>query len=131
MKKGNLLNAPLTAVIARLGHTDRLVIGDAGLPIPSGVERIDLAVRPGLPHFLDVVRTTLEEMVVEKALIAEELETVSPELHGALVELLGDIEIRTLPHEEFKVETKSARAVVRTGEFTPYANVILYSGVVF
>ncbi len=131
MKKGNLLNAPLTAVIARLGHTDRLVIGDAGLPIPPGVERIDLAVRPGMPPFLTVVSTILEELAVDKALIATEMAAGSPELHAALLDLLGDIAVETLPHAEFKAATKSARAVVRTGEFTPYANVIFFSGVVF
>ncbi len=131
MKKGNLLNAPLTAAIARLGHTDRLVIGDAGLPIPPGVERIDLAVRPGMPPFLTVVSTVLEELAVDKAIIATEMATVSPELHAALLDLLGDIEVETLPHEKFKAETKSARAVARTGEFTQYANVILISGVAF
>ena len=131
MRKGKLLHAPLISVIARLGHTDRLVIGDAGLPIPPEVARIDLALRPGMPPFLEVLRTTLEEMKVESAIIAEELPQVSPELYQDLVALLGEIEIQTMPHEEFKAATGSARAVVRTGEFTPYANVILIAGVRF
>jgi D-ribose pyranase len=131
MKKGTLLNAPLSAVIAQLGHTDRLVVSDAGLPVPKGVARIDLAVRPGLPPFLDVLRAALAEMEVESVIIAEELEEVSPEMHTALMELLEDIPVETMPHEQFKAETVTARAVVRTGEFTPYANVILCAGVVF
>lgn len=131
MKKGTLLNAPLSAVIAQLGHTDRLVVSDAGLPVPKGVARIDLAVRPGLPPFLDVLRAALAEMEVESVIIAEELEEVSPEMHTALMELLEEIPVETMPHEQFKAETVTARAVVRTGEFTPYANVILCAGVVF
>ena len=131
MKKGTLLNAPLSNVIAQMGHGDRLVVSDAGLPIPEQVARIDLAVRPDLPPFLDVVRTILDEMEVESVIIAEELEEVSPEMYAALMELLGNIPVETITHEQFKTETESARAIARTGEFTPYANVILCAGVVF
>lgn len=132
MKKSSLLNAPLSGVIASMGHTDGLAIADAGLPIPDGPERIDLAVRNGLPAFLDVLDAILEELQVERALIAEEMLSASPDLHRALVERLGNgVQIDTVPHERFKVQTKQAQAIVRTGEFTPYANVILYSGVVF
>ncbi|SUB14264.1 D-ribose pyranase [Pantoea agglomerans] len=52
MKKGRLLNAELSHVIARLGHTDTLTIADAGLPIPAGPQRIDLALTPGTPDFM-------------------------------------------------------------------------------
>jgi len=131
VKKTVLLNQPLSAVIAGLGHTDSLVVSDAGLPIPTGPQRIDLAVRAGVPGFLDVLRTALAEMEVQEAIIATELATSSPAFHSALLEALGEIPIRAVPHEEFKRLTASARAVARTGEFTPYANVILIAGVVF
>lgn len=131
MKKTGLLNQPLSAVIAGLGHTDQLVVADAGLPIPASVERIDLAVRAGMPPFLDVLRAVLGEMQIEGALIASEMEARSPQLHAELMDLLSDVPVQLLPHEAFKVRTHEARAVVRTGEFTPYANVILIAGVVF
>lgn len=131
MKKGVLINASLSKVVAELGHTDRLVVADAGLPIPRGVERIDLALCPGMPPFLDAVRTLLSEMKVQSAIIAEELEFNNPQIFQGLSTLLEGIPLQRLPHEQFKVETGTARAVVRTGEFTPYANVILIAGVVF
>lgn len=132
MKKATLLNAPLSGVIARLGHTDGLVIADAGLPIPPITERIDLAVSKGLPAFLDVLDAVLSEMEVERVLIAREMTEVSPALHAALTERLGErVPVEIVPHDTFKTRTAAAYAVVRTGEFTPYANVILYSGVVF
>ncbi len=132
MKKATLLNAPVSSVIAHMGHTDGLVIADAGLPIPATTERIDLAVSKGLPTFLDVLDAVLSEMQVERAVIATEMAEVSQEVHKAVVERLGDkVTIETVPHDTFKTRTKTAKAVVRTGEFTPYANVILYSGVVF
>lgn len=131
MKKLGLLNQPLSAVIAGMGHTDMLVIADAGLPIPPETQRIDLAVSAGLPPFLDVLRATLGEMQVERAIIAQEMEGRSPEMHKALLAALGDIPVETVSHEQFKQITRGARAIVRTGEFTPYANVILVAGVVF
>ncbi len=131
MKKTTLLNQPLSAVIAGLGHTDTLVIADAGLPIPPETQRIDLALRSGIPGFLETLETVLTEMAVEKAIIADEMQDVSPQLFAALKERLGEIPIETTPHTQFKEMTRDARAVVRTGEFTPYANVILVSGVTF
>ncbi len=131
MKKTTLLNQPLSAVIAGLGHTDTLVIADAGLPIPPETQRIDLALRSGVPGFLETLKTVLTEMAVEKAIIAAEMKQTSPELFEALNQELAAIPIETVPHATFKKMTRDARAVVRTGEFTPYANVILVSGVTF
>jgi D-ribose pyranase len=131
MKKTGLLNQPLSATIAGMGHLDTLVIADAGLPIPIQTARIDLAISEGIPPFLDVVRAVLGEMQVEGAIVATELEQRSDAMYRALRGVLGDIPIHAVPHAEFKVRTTSARAVVRTGEFTPYANVILIAGVVF
>lgn len=131
MKKIGIINGPISAVIASLGHTDTVVIADAGLPIPSGPERIDLALSAGLPAFLDTLRVVLTEMQVERAIVASEMPEVSPTVYQAIKVLLGQIPIDTLPHESFKQQTHSARAVIRTGEFTPYANIILVAGVVF
>jgi len=131
MKKTGLLNQPLSNVIAGMGHLDELVIADAGLPIPAGPERIDLAVTGGVPGFLSVLRAVLGELEVQSAVVASEMVERSPALYAALREALGDCPIEAIPHEAFKARTAQARAVVRTGEFTPYANVILIAGVVF
>ena len=131
MKKTGLLNQPLSEVIAGLGHTDTLVVADAGLPIPAETRRIDLALTKGVPAFLDTLGAVLGEMQVERAIVAEEMLDVSPGIYDAIVDLLGDVPIETVTHLVFKEQTRSARAVVRTGEFTPYANVILVAGVVF
>lgn len=131
MKKTALLNQPLSCVIAGLGHMDRLVIADAGLPIPEARQRIDLAVKPGMPPLIDVLRTVLDEMQVESAILAYEMAVQSPPMHTKIQTLLADIPVEMVSHEQFKMETATARAIVRTGEFTPYANVILVAGVVF
>lgn len=131
MKKIGLLNQPLVNAIAGMGHLDTLTLADAGLPIPSSTQRIDLAVSAGVPAFLDVLRATLNEMQVQEAIIASELKVKSPQMHSQLLATLGSIPLREVPHDEFKALTADSKAVVRTGEFTPYANVILVAGVVF
>jgi D-ribose pyranase len=138
MKRGTILNPELARVIASLGHGDLLVVADAGLPVPPGVERIDLAFAPGKPAFLDVLDAVLSEAEIERATVAAELRTVTPapfreRLEAALLALpkVRARGVEAVPHEELKRLTRGARAVVRTGEFTPYANVVLHAGVVF
>jgi D-ribose pyranase len=131
MKKSGILNAPVAAVVARLGHLDTLCIADAGLPIPAGPERIDLVVRRDLPGFHDVTAMVLGEMAVQEAIVAGEMAEKSPQILTALRAQLGDVPIRTVPHDAFKAQTQRCAAVIRTGECTPYANVILVAGVIF
>lgn len=131
MKKRGILHHELSELIARLGHTDTLVIADAGLPVPPGVQRIDLAISGGVPSFMQVLRPLLEDLAIESAIIAREQREVSPQFHGELESVLGGIPIREVPHTEFKQLTQNARAVIRTGEFTSYANIILVAGVAF
>tara|TARA_R110001592_G_scaffold235701_1_gene493792 strand:+ start:1765 stop:2181 length:417 start_codon:yes stop_codon:yes gene_type:complete len=138
MKKSALLNAKLSYCIASLGHFDEVTICDAGLPIPNEVERIDLALTHGVPAFIDTVAVVLSEMQITGVLLAEEFKQVSSELHQQLLavvekeQALGHpISIEYISHQAFKERTKQSKAVVRTGECTPYANVIFQSGVLF
>jgi D-ribose pyranase len=131
MKRTTLLHAELSEIIARLGHGDLLVIGDAGLPIPDGPRRIDLAVSANVPRFADVLAAVLAEMQVESALIADELAPANAAVHADLMRQLGHTPVSTMSHQQFKAASRGARAIVRTGEFSPYANVILRAGVVF
>lgn len=130
MKKGPLLNIALSQLIASLGHGDMVVIGDAGLPVPPGVPVIDLALTRGVPGFMQTLTTVLAEMQVERHVLADELAENNPVVGGAIaaLELPGR---SAVPHAEFKRLSAHARAVVRTGECTPYANIILVAGVVF
>ncbi|HEY8805657.1 MAG TPA: D-ribose pyranase [Clostridium sp.] len=129
MLKTGILNPQISNVLSSLGHMDMIVVSDAGLPIPTGVERIDLAWRPNEPRYLEVLKEILKYIVVEKAILAEELKTVSPEIHAEILKALpSNIEIEYVPHTELKDKTKFVKAIIRTGEFTPYPSVILVSG---
>jgi D-ribose pyranase len=131
MKKTPLLNAALSQAIARLGHGDMIVIADAGLPVPEGRLCIDLALSPGVPGFMQVLRAVCGEMQIERALIAQEMQQKSAALRDSMTAELSGVDIGELSHESLKALTCRAAAIVRTGEFTPYANVVLVAGVVF
>ena len=123
MKKTGILHADLARLVASLGHGDLLVIGDAGLPVPPGVPCIDLAVTHGVPGFAQVLAAVLSEMQVESCIMAAE---ASGDFRA-----MAPVTPRLMDHDAFKVETARARAVVRTGEITPYANIGLCAGVTF
>jgi D-ribose pyranase len=129
MRRSGLWHPRLLDLVAGLGHTDLLVIADAGLPVPRGVETVDLVWRWGDPPFLPVVDAVLGELVVERAVFAEEAR--DPELLAGITRLLGHLPVDRVPHTELKALTAHAKAVVRTGEATPYANVVLTAGVPF
>ena len=120
MLKTGILHPQLARVLAELRHKDTIIIGDAGLPIPKGVERVDLGWRPGDPAYLDVLEEILKYIVVEGAVFADEALTVTPDFHKKALEYI--------PHTELKERSKDAKAIVLTGEFTGYTNVILSAG---
>jgi D-ribose pyranase len=131
VKKTGLLNHRLSDVVARMGHTQRLVISDAGLPIPRHVERIDLAVVAGLPTVIEILTAIAGELQVEAVVFADELTSRDTDLPGAVGGLFPDAATSSVPHVEFKQMMDEAVAVVRTGECTPYYNVMLVSGVTY
>ncbi|MFK8331848.1 D-ribose pyranase [Pseudomonas sp. BJa5] len=134
MKKTPLLNIALSRVVASLGHGDILVIGDAGLPVPPGVELIDLALTAGIPDFASTLRAVLSEMQVESHVLADEIFKAAPPALDAIEQshALGQIGTRqVMGHAGFKQLCANARAVVRTGECKPYSNIALVAGVTF
>lgn len=134
MRKNNAtLNPALSRILSEMGHTDQLVITDAGLPIPAGVERVDLALTANVPRFMQCLEVVLAELEVEGAIAASEIVSHSPELYEALVQRFDELglTLELVPHVDFKHRTKAAKAAVRSGEFSSYANVILVAGVVY
>lgn len=131
MKKRGILHAQLAGYVAGLGHKDLFLVADAGMPIPRGVPIVDLAVCGGVPTFLQVLDALLEEVAVERYVLAEEIATQNPGLLSAIQERLAGIEAERISHEALKARSAQGKFAVRTGEFTPYPNVILQAGVVF
>ena len=133
MKKNGVLNSDISRVLSYLGHTDCIAVGDCGLPIPDEVERIDLALKFGVPTFIETLSVVLNDMKVEKIVLAEKIKEQNPAVLSEIQELFKGQEIETefVSHSELKRQTKDCKAVIRTGETTPYANIILQSGCIF
>ncbi len=143
MKKSGILNSEISRVLSYMGHTDTLCISDCGLPIPDEVERIDLALTLGTPSFMDTLKAVSEDMKIEKIILAEEIKEKNPKLYKELMKFFGikinkkgavenaDIEVEFVSHSDFKLRTWDSKAIIRTGENTPYANIILQSACIF
>ena len=131
MKGQGILNAQLIREIAAVGHTQTITIGDAGLPIPQGTKVIDLAVVKGVPTFVDVLQAVCSELVVESYVYAVEAETANPGIVKAMRCIMQDIPQRAVPHETLKEMSRHSNVIIRTGECTSYANVVLVAGVNF
>lgn len=129
MRRSGVWHPRLAHLIAGMGHGDLLVVADPGLPVPAGVEIVDLVYARGEPALLSVLRAVLGELVVEAAVLADEL--TDAKLVADLAGQLGEIPVTRVPHDEFKATAGTARVVVRTGEDTPYANIGLRAGVPF
>ncbi|MBC9874908.1 D-ribose pyranase [Macrococcoides bohemicum] len=131
MYKTGTLNSEISKVLSDLGHTDTIVIADCGLPVPKGVQKIDLAVRQGLPSFIDVVDEIARHMVIEYVTLAEEIKDSNPAVLKEVDSIVKGIPNDFVTHEQFKMLTENSKVIIRTGEATPYANIILRSGVNF
>lgn len=134
MQKIGILNSHISKVLCDLGHTDQICVGDCGLPVPEGVAKIDLALKLGQPTFIDVVREIATYMEIQKVYVAKETETKNPKQWQDLHEVFPEDKVEWVVldnHEIFKQQTKKSKAIIRTGEITPFSNIILESGVIF
>ncbi len=124
-----MINSHITKTLTDLGHTDTIVIADAGLPVPRDVPKIDLSLKLGVPSFEDVVVAVLEDMATEKIVIASEMKERNQKAYELMEK--QNILVEEVSHEQLKMLTSKAKVVIRTGEATPYANCILQAGVIF
>lgn len=132
MKKIGVLHNELSKEIAKSGHLDKFVIGDAGLPIPEGTKCIDLALVAGQPSFIQTLDAILKELHVQEAIIDTEMEEISPYKKQELLKKTENkFPIKDVPHKELQEIAKEAKVIIRTGEFTPYCNIVLVAGVLF
>ena len=131
MKKFGIINAQLAGYIAALGHKDRFMIADAGMPIPKDIPIVDLALVCGVPDFIQVMDAVLNEACVEAYMLADEIKDNNPRLLAYIEEKLPGLPCEYVSHEKLKKLSSELRFVIRTGEASPYPNVILSAGVVF
>ncbi|WP_166979379.1 D-ribose pyranase [Paramicrobacterium fandaimingii] len=130
MKRNGILNVELSGALATLGHTDLLMVVDAGFPIPRTTHRVDLAIAENLPDLRTVLSLISDELIVEGVVRAEDVTTNSPHLEEWLQQQFTDAEFTTRTHADMLGElAKQAKVIVRTGAFEPWGNIGLYCGV--
>ncbi len=128
MLRSGILNPGLLSLLARVRHTNLLVIADRGFPSWPAVETIDLSLVDDLPTVDQVLAAILPNFVVGQAFAAEEFTSRNaPAKLDALRTRLGDIPLHFEPHVAFKRRVPSAIGLIRTADTTPYANLILES----
>lgn len=130
MKLKGILNSDIAKGLADLGHTDLIAIGDCGLPIDPE-KKIDLSLKLGEPKFIDVLEVLLEDFSVEYYYLAEEIKENNPDQEKNIEKLLEAVECEYISHEDFKEKLADVKFVIRTGETTPYSNIILQSKNIF
>ncbi len=131
MKKQGILNSDISRVLSYMRHTDTLCISDCGLPCPEETELIDISLTKGDPGFIRVLTAVLDDMKVEKITLASEIREKNPAIVKQITALLPDVPVEYIRHEELKKSLVQCKAVIRTGEVTPYANIILQSACIF
>ena len=128
MLRNGILNPNLLSLVARVRHTNTLVIADRGFPSWPGLETIDLSLVDGVPTVLQVLAALREHAHYGEAYMAQEfLGANSAETAAAFSEALNGVTVQYEPHIEFKKRVPGAIGLVRTGDITQYANMILVS----
>ncbi|MBS6105335.1 MULTISPECIES: D-ribose pyranase [Anaerococcus] len=130
MKEKGILNSEISKRLSDLGHTDLIAIGDCGLPIYPE-KKIDLALKLGEPKFIDVLETLLDDFGCEHYILASEIKEENPDQEKAIKDLLKGVSSEYISHEDFKKKLDDVKFVIRTGENTPYSNIILESKNIF
>lgn len=130
MKKHGIINSDISKALSDLGHTDLIAVGDCGLPIDKD-KKIDLALKLGYPSFIDTLKVLLEDFSCEYYYLAEEIKESNPEQEKNIKRLLEGIGHSYMSHEDFKKKLSSVKFVIRTGEASPYSNIILRSKNIF
>lgn len=128
MIKTGILNPQILSLIARVRHTNTLVIADRGFPYWPRIETVDISLVDDLPTVLQVFEALKSNFVIGQIYMAEEfLKENSPEVQQAFANSRGGIPINYESHDEFKLRVPQAIGLIRTGETIQYANMILVS----
>jgi len=128
VKKGGILHPEICKLLAASGHTDYITICDRGFPVPEGPSRIDLALVDNMPTVLDVLRAVTAEWTLDRVIITQEMTEISPQHVAAIRAIVGDVPLDVRSHLELKHLSRTARGTIRTGDTTPWGNILIVSG---
>ncbi len=128
MRETGTINREISDVLSTMGHTDELIVCDAGFAIPSGVRTVDVSLAENKPTLIETLTELKRHFSVEKLVMADETKNVSPTRFAAILDLFGmDMPVETIPQALFRRRARRVKAVIRTGDFTAYSNILLVS----
>jgi D-ribose pyranase len=128
MLKSGILNPQVLDLIARIRHTNTLVISDWAFPFWPQIETVDISLTHGIPTVLDVLDLLTPVFQIGRIWQAEEFVAHNPrETVERFAKSFGDIPVTREAHVDFKKRVPLAIGLIRTGDSTPYGNVILES----
>jgi D-ribose pyranase len=128
MTEIGILNRDIAESISKMGHMDEMIVCDAGFPIPDGVKTIDISLSENIPTVDDFLKILKKYFSVEKLVLAEETKKVSPSKFKKICGIFDKAEVEIIPHTELKKRSRNVKAIVRTGDFTAFTNVLIVSG---
>lgn len=131
MKKKGIINTPISEILSNMRHTDSICISDLGLPCSDNVKSIDISLKMGTPSFMDVLKEVYKDLKIEHIILAEEIKTNNKDVYEKILKIFNNVSIEYVSHSDFKKKTQNCKAIIRTGEATPYANIILQSACIF
>lgn len=131
MKKNGIINTPISEILSNMRHTDSICISDLGLPCPDNVKSIDISLKMGTPSFMDVLEEVYKDLKIEHIILAEEIKANNKDIHEKILKIFNNVSIEYVSHSDFKRKTQNCKAIIRTGEASPYANIILQSACIF
>lgn len=129
MKEIGIINRDLARIISEQGHSDLLMIADAGFAIPTGANVVDLSLSENKPTVLEVLEELKKYFSVEKIILAKQTQEKNPTYFSKVKNIWDNsVDAEVIDHAELKQIAKGVKAVIRTGDFTAFSNVILVSG---
>ncbi|AGA66691.1 D-ribose pyranase [Brachyspira pilosicoli] len=131
MKKNGIINTNISETLSNMRHTDSICISDLGLPCPDNVKYIDISLKIGFPSFIDVLEEVYKDLKIEHIILAEEIKNHNKDVHEKILKIFNGVSIEYVSHNDFKKKTQNCKAIIRSGEATPYANIILQSACIF
>ena len=131
MKKGGILNPAICSLLAELGHLDELLIVDAGYPLPPDGHVIDLTLTPGIPGSSTSSAPWPRNWSSSRSPSRPRSRSTAPSFIKRVLKIVGEVDVDEVPHHEFKEQSLAVKGIIRTAEFTPYANVRILCGSAF
>ena len=129
MRETGIVNGDICDVLSTLGHTDEMIVCDAGFAIPTGVRTVDISLAENKPTVPEVLAELRKHLSVEKLVISEETKKVVPTRFKQLAKAFGaGVEVEIVTQTALRARARTVKAVIRTGDFTAYSNVLVVSG---